>query len=56
MLQSVDHILNALVVADVVCVTVVDGGADSSDDDLFKVRPAGPHPISCYHETGQHVG
>ena len=48
-LQGVDHVLNTLIVADVVCVTIEDGSADSSVDDLFQVRPAGPHPVSYHH-------
>ena len=50
-LQGVDHVLNALVVADVVYITIEDGRADSSIDDLFQVWPAGPHPVSYNHET-----
>ena len=55
-LQGVDHVLNTLVVANVVCITIVDGSADPSVDDLFQVRPASPHPVSYRHETHQCVG
>ena len=50
-LQGVDHVLNALVVADVVCITIENRSADSSVDDLFQVRPASPHPVSYNHEA-----
>ena len=52
MVQGVDHILNTLVVADVICITGVDDSTDTCVDDLFKVRAAAPHPVPCHHEMG----
>jgi len=34
-LEGIDHVLNTLVVADVVCVTIKDASADPGVDDLF---------------------
>ena len=49
MLQGVDHVLNPLVVAGVVCVTGVDDSADSRVDDLFKVQLAGERLFCMRH-------
>lgn len=51
MLEGVDHVLDALVVADVVYITVVDDGADAGVDDLFQIFTATPHPVSYKQET-----
>ena len=50
-LQGVDHVLNSLVVADVVCVAIVDDSADSGVDNLLQVWFASPHPVSCHQEA-----
>ena len=52
-LEGVDHVLNPLVVANVVHITVVDDSADSCVDNLFQVWPAGPHPVPYHHQTRQ---
>lgn len=46
-MEGVDHVLNALVVADVVHIAIVDDGANSGVDDIFQVLDAAPHPVSC---------
>ena len=45
-LQSIDHVLNTLIVADVIRIAIVDDGTNTGVDNLFKVRTGGPHPVS----------
>ena len=49
-LQSIYHVLNTLVVTDVIRIAIKDDGTDTGVYNLFKVRACGPHPVPFYRE------
>ena len=55
MFKGVDHVLNSLVVANVIRISVIDDGADAGVDNLFQIWAAGPHPVSYRWETRQRI-